>query len=129
MRHQVSLPRPQAPGLRRAFLMFFTFVYLFIGLTHSTAHTTEVTAHTNGAVSATISFEMSGAVTDGSDDANSKNPSAVAEHCQIYAPTLMPVLAPVAARTVQAVRLSFITPKLLLEDHPWVDTPPPKHLT
>ena len=108
--------------------MFFTFVYLFIGLTHSTAHVSEATAHVNGAVSATISFGMSGAVTDGSDDANSKKPLAVAEHCQIYAPTLMPVLTPVIARTVQAVRLSFVTPELLLEDHPWLDTPPPKHL-
>ena len=109
-------------------MMFSMIVYLFIGLVHPTAHANEAIAHVNGAIPATISLETSGAASDGSDDAGSKEPQAVAEHCQVYAPTLMPVLAPVVARTLQAVRLSFMTPKLPLEDHPWLDTPPPKHL-
>lgn len=122
MRHQVNqwLPRPQAPGLRRAFMVFLAFAYLFVGLGHASAHVAEV-------IPTAISIEIDGAATDGSDDADSKKSSAVAEHCLIYAPSLMPVLAPIAARTVRSVQLSFVTPKLL-QDYPQLDTPPPKHL-
>jgi hypothetical protein len=102
--------------------MFLAFAYLFVGLGHATAHVLEVKP-------TAISIEMSGTASDSSDDADSKQPSAVAEHCQVYAPILMPVVAPVAARLLHSVQLSFLTPRLLPEDHPWLDTPPPKHLT
>jgi len=110
----------RAPRLRKAFLLFLAFTYLFVGLVHAPAHATE-------SAPAAIALEMAGAAAD--DDADSKKSSAVVEHCQIYAPTLMPALAPVAARSARSVQLVFLTPNLLLEDHLWLDTPPPKHLT
>lgn len=124
MRHLVNqrLLKPEASRFRRALMMFLAFAYLFVGVGHSTAHVLEV-------IPTAISTEMSATALDGSDDADSKQSSAVAEHCQIYAPILMPVAAPVAARSIDSVQLSFVTPKLLPEDHLWLDTPPPKHLT
>jgi len=40
----------------------------------------------------------------------------------------MPALIPVAEPSAEPVKLSFVTPAFLLEDHPGLDTPPPKHL-
>lgn len=117
-----KLLRLRAPRIRRAFMMFLAFTYLFVGLVHATEHASEN-------LSATISTGISVAATDGSDDDGSKKSASVAEHCHIFATVLMPVLAPVATRSIRSVRLSFVVPKLLLEDHPWLDTPPPKHLT
>jgi hypothetical protein len=112
----------RAPRIRRAFMMFLAFAYLFVGLVHATEHASEN-------LPATFSAGISVAATDGSDGDSSEKPSAVAEHCHIYATALMPVLAPVATRSDRSLGLSFVTPKLLLEDHPWLDTPPPKQLT
>ena len=112
----------RAPRIRRAFMMFLAFAYLFVGLVHATEHASE-------SLPATFSAGISVAATDGSDGDSSEKPSAVAEHCHIYATALMPVLAPVATRSDRSLGLSFVTPKLLLEDHPWLDTPPPKQLT
>jgi len=41
----------------------------------------------------------------------------------------MPVLVPVAAPSAQPIKLTFDAPMFVLEDHPGLDTPPPKHLT
>ena len=112
----------RAPRIRRAFMMFLAFAYLFVGLVHATEHASE-------SLPATFSAGISVAATDGSDGDSSEKPSAVDEHCHIYATALMPVLAPVATRSDRSLGLSFVTPKLLLEDHPWLDTPPPKQLT
>ncbi len=131
MRHQVNqrLLRPQAPRLRGAFMMFFMFVYVFIGLAHATTHVNEVIAHANGAILATISLETSGAATDHSDDADSKKSSAVAEYCQVYAPSAMPVLAFVAVPLARPIDLLFVTPAFLAQAALRLDTPPPRHLT
>lgn len=112
----------QAPRVRRTLLMFLAFVYLFVGLAHTISCVDD-------AVAATISIDMSGAPDDGSDEGGSKQSPIVAEHCYVCAPVLMPVLAPVADPSAHLVRMVFVTPKFLLEDHPRLDTPPPKHLT
>jgi hypothetical protein len=68
------------------------------------------------------------AVTDKSDEGSRKAPATV-EHCYTCAPVVMPVLVPVAEPLAEPVKLSFEAPTFLLEDHPGLDTPPPKHLT
>ena len=59
----------------------------------------------------------------------SKQAPTTVEHCYTCAPVVMPVLVPVAERSAEPVKLSFEAPTFLLEDHPGLDTPPPKHLT
>ena len=59
----------------------------------------------------------------------SKQAPTIVEHCYTCAPVVMPVLVPVAEPSAQLIKLSFDAPMFLLEDHPGLDTPPPKHLT
>lgn len=113
--------RLQAPRIRRAFMMFLAFAYLFVGLGHAAAHVRE-------GIPTTISFGMSLTGSHSPDDSDSEQSSAFVEHCHVNAPILMPVAAPVAAPSVHSVQL-FLTPNFLLEDHPQLDTPPPKRLT
>jgi len=101
-----KLPRSQALRLHRALVAFLTTVYLFVGLVHASAHVNEVLAQVNEAIPATISLDMGAAATDGSDDADSKKSSAVAEYCQVYAPSVMPALAFVATPPGPADRLA-----------------------
>jgi hypothetical protein len=68
------------------------------------------------------------AVTDKSDEGSKKTPTVV-EHCYTCAPIVMPALVPVAEPSAEPVKLSFEAPTFLLEDHPGLDTPPPKRLT
>lgn len=124
-----KLPRSQALRLHRALVTFFTTVYLFVGLVHASAHVNEVIAQVNEALPATISLEMSVPATDGSGDVDSKNSSGVAEYCQVYAPSVMPVLAFFAIRPARPIDLLFVTPTRLVEAVPGLDTPPPRRLT
>ena len=121
-----KLPRSQALRLHRALVTFLTTAYLFVGLVHASAHVNEVIAQVNETVPATISLEMSEPATDGSGDVDSKNSSGVAEYCQVYAPSMMPVPAFVATRPARPIDLLFVTPTCLVDEVPWLDTPPPK---
>ena len=106
----------------------FAIVYLFVGLVHASAHVNETTANLNKAIPA-ISLGLSLAAADGFDDSDSERLSVEGEYCQVYAPTLMPVLVRIAAPAAQFVQPEFMAPVLLLEDHRRLDTPPPKRLT
>jgi hypothetical protein len=68
------------------------------------------------------------AATDKSDQGSKQTPTVV-EHCYTCAPVVMPALVPVAEPSAEPVKLSFEAPTFLLEDHPGLDTPPPKRLT
>ena len=120
--------RPHAPRVHRALMGLFALVYLFVGLVHASAHVNETTANLNKVIPA-ISLGLSLAAADGFDDSDSERLSVEGEYCQVYAPTLMPVLARIAAPAAQFVQPEFMAPVLLLEDHRRLDTPPPKRLT
>ena len=62
-------------------------------------------------------------------DEGSKQAAPAVEHCYTCAPLVMPVLVPVAAPSAQPIKLTFDAPMFVLEDHPGLDTPPPKLLT
>ena len=124
-----KLRRSQALRLHRALVAFLTTVYLFVGLVHASAHVNEAITQLNEAIPATISLDMSAAATNGSDDGDTKTSSAVAEYCQVYAPSVMPVLAFVAIPEAQPIDLLFVTPARHVEDVPGLDTPPPRHST
>jgi hypothetical protein len=99
-------------------LLVATYVIVGFGGEISCAVETLETANSLGA----------SAVTEKSDEGSKKTPTVV-EHCYTCAPVVMPALAPVAEPSAEPVKLSFETPTFLLEDHPGLDTPPPKHLT
>jgi hypothetical protein len=63
-----------------------------------------------------------------SDEGSKKVPEVV-EHCYTCVPLVMPELVIVAEPSAEPVRLYFEAPTFLLEDHPGLDTPPPKRLT
>lgn len=123
MEHRISqgLPRPQASRARRTLLMFLAFAYLFVGVAHTISCTDE-------AVAATISSDSGNILDDGSDEGGSKKSPVVAGHCYVCAPVMMPALVTDAGPSEGPVKLSFVPPTLRLEDHPRLDTPPPKHL-
>ncbi len=77
---------------------------------------------------ATASSLNANAVTDKSDKGSKKAPEIV-EHCYTCVPLLLPAPVLVAEPSAEPVELSFEAPTLLLEDHPGLDTPPPKHRT
>ncbi|WP_371422574.1 hypothetical protein [Tardiphaga sp.] len=123
MEHQVGqkLPKLQAPGLRRMLLMLLAFSYLFVGVAHTISCTDE-------AVAATISSDIGNIPDDGPDEDGSKKAPVVAGHCYVCAPVLMPALVPDVGPSARPVKLAFVSPKFPFEDHPRLDTPPPKHL-
>jgi hypothetical protein len=67
-------------------------------------------------------------VADRANEDSKQGPTTV-EHCYTCAPVVMPVLVPIAEPLAQPIKLSFDAPMFVLEDHPGLDTPPPKHLT
>jgi len=123
MEHRASqkLPKLQAWRVRRTLLMFLAFAYLFVGLAHTISCTDE-------AVAFALSVDIGTASDDVQDEGGTKKTPVVAEHCYVCAPVLMPALIPDAGPSARPLKLSFIAPALLLEEHPRLDTPPPKHL-
>ncbi|WP_291856781.1 hypothetical protein [Bradyrhizobium sp.] len=117
-----NTPKSKAPGIRRTLLMFLAFAYLFVGFAHSAVCFDE-------AFASTVSSESSVLPGDNSHDGNSRKSLVVGEHCHICAPVVMPALAPDASPSLRLIQIAFSTPNLLLEDHPRLDTPPPKQLT
>lgn len=114
--------RLKAPYLRRATLLLLALTYLFVGLGHASFCT-------EGAIAATIASEMSAAPSDGSDNGDAAKAPVLAEHCPICTPVVMPTPLPMASPMEHPLKIAFAAPRRLLEDHPKLDTPPPKYLT
>jgi len=102
--------------------MLLAFSYLFVGLAHTISCTDE-------AVAATVLSDIGSIPDDGPDEDGSKKSPVAAGHCYVCAPVLMPAAVPDAGPTARSVKLAFVLPKLQFEDHPRLETPPPKHLT
>lgn len=109
------------PRARRAVLMLLAFVYLLVGLAHTVSCVEQ-------AVAATVSMDI-GIVTDGSDDGPTKHSPAIGDHCDACVPGVTPASDNAAGPSEHAARLVLTAPLVLLADHQWLDTPPPKHLT
>jgi hypothetical protein len=111
---------PRASVFRRVLTAVLVATYLIVGFGGeiSCAEETLLTANSLGAT----------AVTDESNEGSKQTPAPV-EHCYTCAPVVMPVLAPVAEPSAEPIKLSFEAPMFILEDHPGLDTPPPKYLT
>lgn len=61
-------------------------------------------------------------------DRDSGKPVTVVDHCYTCVPLLLPSPASVVEPAARPVTLTFTTPTFVLEDHPRLDTPPPKRL-
>ncbi len=115
-------PKSLALCLHRAWVACLVIAYLFVGLGH-------VAFCTEGAIAATVASEMGAAPSDGSDNGDATKAPALAEHCPVCTPVVMPTTVPVASPMEHPVKIAFVAPRRLLEEHPKLDTPPPKHLT
>ena len=111
---------PRASAFRRVLTALLVATYVIVGFGGEISCAEETLATAN-------SLDAS-AATDKSDEGSKKAPEVV-EHCYTCVPLLMPALVLFAEPSAEPVKLSFEAPTFLLEDHPWVDTPPPKHLT
>ncbi|WP_454633539.1 hypothetical protein [Bradyrhizobium cenepequi] len=101
--------------------MFLAFAYLFVGVLHTVSHADEAVA--------AIAANVDSLLDVGSDDGGSKKSPAVAEHCHICAPMLMPALTPAPFPSANVLKTTSAAPNFMVEDHPRLYTPPPKHLT
>ena len=117
-----GLSRLKAPYLRRATLVLLALTYLFVGLGH-------VPFCTEGAISVSLASELGAAPSDGSDNGGATKAPVLAEHCPVCTPAVMPTPVPMASQLEHPVKIVFVAPRRLLEEHPKLDTPPPKHLT
>lgn len=103
-------------------MAFFVTAYLFVGLGH-------VAFCTEEAVAATIASEIGAFSKDGSTDGDAVKAPVLAARCPVCTPAVMPTPLAVAVPMEQTVKIAFIAPQRLLEEHPKLDTPPPKYLT
>src|SRR5713226_9039851 len=110
----------RASAFRRVLMALLVATYVIVGFGGEISCAEETLATAN-------SLDAS-AVTEKSDEGSQKAPEVV-EHCYTCVPLLMPALALVAEPSAEPVKLSFESPTFLLEDHPGLDTPPPKALT
>jgi hypothetical protein len=110
--------RFHASALRRIFVIFLATAYVLVGVAGEISCAEETLA------AAGATEVISGTAT--SDEGSKKAPMVV-EHCYTCVPLLLPPLVAVAGPIARTVRLSFEAPTFVLEDHPGIETPPPKH--
>jgi hypothetical protein len=103
-------------------VLLLALTYLFVGLGHAAFHAKE-------ALAATAVSEIGVASSGGSDESDSAKALVLAEHCSVYIPVMIPASTTVASPMEQPVEIAVIAPRCLLDNHPKLDTPPPKHLT
>ncbi|MCP4615765.1 MAG: hypothetical protein GY844_04965 [Bradyrhizobium sp.] len=106
--------------MRGLLTVFLTVAYVVVGLAGEISCAKETFASVD-------QIEAGDAPAKG--DQGSKKPVAVVDHCYTCAPLLLPAPVLVAEPMAEPVPPTFATPTFLLEDHPGLDTPPPKHLT
>jgi hypothetical protein len=111
---------PRASALRRVLMALLAVAYLFVGFAGEISCAEETLASA-GSLDAT-------AVADESDETSKKAPEIV-EHCYTCVPLVMPAPVHIAEPSAEPIKVSFHAPVFVLEDHPGLDTPPPKHLT
>ncbi|KWV47132.1 hypothetical protein AS156_19870 [Bradyrhizobium macuxiense] len=61
-------------------------------------------------------------------DQGTKKSVTVVDHCYTCVPLLLPAPVLIVAPQAKPMAPAFTTPMFILEDHPRLDTPPPKYL-
>jgi hypothetical protein len=113
----------RALALRRLLTALLAVTYLLVGLGGEISCAEETL---EAASSASISLPEASAATEKSEQGSQKAPTVV-EHCYTCVPLLLPAPVLVAEPSAGPARLAFASVPFLVEDHPGLDTPPPKH--
>jgi hypothetical protein len=117
--------RSFAPAFRGLLTVLLTLTYVMVGFAGEIACAGETLASADR-----IEIADAPANTDqGKADQGSKKPVTVVDHCYTCVPLLIPPPVLVAEPAAKAVPAAYATPTFLLEDHPGLDTPPPKYRT
>jgi hypothetical protein len=101
-------------------LVFLALSYVVVGVAGEIA-CAEETLEANGAL------VLAGTVDNHNE--GSKKASPIVEHCYTCVPLLLPASVLIVLPSDDPIEVSFRTPTFRLEDHPGLDTPPPKSLT
>ena len=115
--------RSFAPALRGLLTVLLTVAYVVVGFAGEISCASETLANTDQ-----IEIGDASARTDqGQTDQGSKKPATVVDHCYTCVPLLIPAPILFAEPLAKPVPLTFVIPVFQLEDHPGLDTPPPKY--
>jgi hypothetical protein len=112
--------RTFAPALRGVLIVLLTVSYVVVGLAGEISCASEALASAD-------QIEVGDA--PAKTDRGSKKPVTVVDHCYTCVPLLIPPPVLVAEPMAKSVSPAYATPMFLLEDHPGLDTPPPKYRT
>jgi hypothetical protein len=112
--------RSFAPALRGLLIVLLTAAYVAVGIGGEISCAEETLASADQIEAADVPAKA---------DQGSKKSVAVVDHCYTCVPLLLPAPVLVTAPTAKPAPPTFVTPTFVLEDHPGLDTPPPKHLT
>ena len=125
MKRQIGHRRPLvAPKLRGLLTVLLAIAYVLVGVAGEIACAEETPA----SVERAAQLELGGS--SWKADQDSKKPAVtVVDHCYTCVPLLVPPPVLVAEPTGKSVSPVYATATFLLEDHPGLDTPPPKYRT
>jgi hypothetical protein len=112
--------RSFAPALRGLLTALLTVAYVVVGIWGEIS-CAEETLEIAGQVAVDVAQDKA--------DQGTKKSATVVDHCYTCVPLLLPAPVLVAEPSAKPIVLAFATPTFLLEDHPGLDTPPPKSLT
>lgn len=122
MKRQIGhTSRSFAPALRALLTVLLTVAYVVVGIGGEIACAEET-------LMSVEQLEFGHA--PGELDQNSKKPAEiVVDHCYTCVPLLLPPPILVGEPAAKSVPPTYTTPAFRLEDHPALDTPPPKYRT
>jgi hypothetical protein len=121
MRRQIGHElRSFAPALRGLLTALLTVAFVIVGIAGEIACAQE-TLESADWVTADVPRDKA--------DQGTKESVTVVDHCYTCVPLLIPSPVLIAEPSAKPAALAFTTPTFRLEDHPRLDTPPPKALT
>ncbi|MBR0965625.1 hypothetical protein JQ554_15130 [Bradyrhizobium diazoefficiens] len=119
-----------APAFRGLLTVLLTLTYVVVGFAGEIACAGETLASADRIEVADAPANTDQGNTDqGKADQGSRKPATVVDHCYTCVPLLIPAPVLVAEPAAKAALPAYATPKFLIEDHPGLDTPPPKYRT
>jgi len=117
--------RSFAPAFRGPLTVLLTLTYVIVGFAGEIACAGETLASADRLETADAAANRG----QSNADQESKKPVNVVDHCYTCVPLLIPPPVLVAEPAAKALPAAYATPTFLLEDHPALDTPPPKYRT
>lgn len=121
MKRQIGhSPRSFALALRGLLTVLLTVAYVVVGVSGEISCASESLATAD-------QIDIGDAPV--TTDQKSKKAVTVVDHCYTCVPLLIPPPVVVAEPAAKSVPPAYATPVFLIEDHPGLDTPPPKYRT